>query len=203
MAVNAGQSFKVVCLGEGRVGKTSIGLRWAEDAFDPATRSTVAAAFFQKTAHTKDGKAVNIQLWDTAGQEEFKSLCPIYYKDAHAALLVYSVIDRSSFQKMIAWRNELSMARGDNIRIVIAANKADRQKERCVSRREGDDYATSVHAQYFEVSAKTGQGIDLLFMYIAEILAAIPVKAPVGKRAGKVSLTVVTGTTEKKKKGCC
>jgi GTPase SAR1 family protein len=62
-------TFKVVSLGEGRVGKTSIGHRWSEDRFEQTTRSTVSAAFFQKTVTTKSGRAINIMLWDRAGQD--------------------------------------------------------------------------------------------------------------------------------------
>lgn len=198
-------SFKVVFLGEGRVGKTSIGKRWAEDKFEQTTRSTVAAAFFQKTMNTKDGKTLNIQLWDTAGQEEFKSLAPIYYKDSQAAILVYSCTDQASFEKMQAWMKELIMSRGENIKIVIVANKIDLVKDRCVSTEQGERYAQSVKAQHFEVSAKTGQGIDLLFFHVAELLASLPekVKMAATKRPGKVCLQVVNGEEAEKKKGCC
>ena len=199
-------SFKVVFLGEGRVGKTSIGKRWAENKFDPNTRSTVAAAWFQKTTTTSDGKPVNIQLWDTAGQEEYKSLAPIYYKDSQAAILVYSVVDQGSFEKTVQWRKELVMSRGENIKIVIVANKIDLATERCVSREQGEQYAQSVNAKYFEVSAKTGDGIELLFFHVADLLMSLPQKEREGKRPGRVSLTVVNGEendAQKKQGGCC
>lgn len=198
-------SYKVVFLGEGRVGKTSVGKRWAEDKFDQTTRSTVAAAYFHKTTTTKAGKSISIQLWDTAGQEEFKSLAPIYYKDSHAAILVYSCIDQASFDKMVSWRNELIMSRGEDIKIVIVANKIDLVKDRCISTEQGEQYAKSVKAQHFEVSAKTGQGIDLLFYHVAELLASLPERAkPASKRHGKVCLQVLNGDeAEKKKEGCC
>jgi small GTP-binding protein len=105
-------TFKVAFLGEGRVGKTSISLQRSEDRFEQTIRSTVAAAFFQKTVTTKSERAINIMLWDTAGQEEVHSLAPIYYKDTHAALLVYSVVDQPSFDRMVQWRNELISSRG-------------------------------------------------------------------------------------------
>jgi small GTP-binding protein len=197
-------TFKVVFLGEGRVGKTSIGRRWAENRFDQTTRSTVAAAFFQKSVTTRDGKTLNVMLWDTAGQEEYHSLAPIYYKDAHAALLVFSVVDQRSLDRMIQWKNELISSRGEDIKLVVVANKVDMVKDRCIKSEQGESIASANHAEYFEVSAKTGQGIDLLFAHVAEILAALPVQGtPVAKRSGRVGLQVVSGEDAPEEKGCC
>jgi small GTP-binding protein len=197
-------SFKVVFLGEGRVGKTSIGRRWAEDRFDQTTRSTVAAAFFQKSTTTKDGRTINIMLWDTAGQEEYHSLAPIYYKDAHAALLVFSCIDQGSFDCMIQWKNELVSSRGEDIKLVVVANKIDVTKDRCIKSEQGEGIAQTINAQYFEVSAKTGQGIDLLFAHVAEILSKLPTSSPaLARRSSRVGLQVVNGEEQPKGKVCC
>jgi GTPase SAR1 family protein len=85
----------------------------------------VAAAFFQKTATTKSGRAINIMLWDRSGQDYFHFLAPIYYKEGHVGLLVCSVVDQPSFDRMVQSRNELVSSRGGDIRLVIAANKID------------------------------------------------------------------------------
>lgn len=199
--MSQGGAFKVVFLGEGRVGKTSIGKRWVEGSFEAGVRSTVAAALYQKTAHTESGKPIPIHLWDTAGQEEFKSLAPIYYKDSQCAILVYSCIDQGSFEKAKAWRQELVNARGEDIKIALAANKVDLGSQRCVSKAEGESYAQSVGARHFDVSAKSGQGIDMLFFHVADLLASLPKRAQGPKKSGRVALTVVEG--EQKKKGCC
>lgn len=199
-------AFKVVFLGEGRVGKTSIGKRWAEDRFEQSQRSTVAAAFFQKSMNY-EGKLLNIQLWDTAGQEEFHSLAPIYYKDAHAAILVFSCTDRKSFDRMMQWKNELTSSRGGDIKIVIVANKVDLIKDRCVSTEMGETFAKQVGANYFEVSAKTGENINLLFNHVASLLAKMEV-SPTKKRGGSKGLLVINGEgdeeeVKKEKSGCC
>jgi small GTP-binding protein len=197
-------SFKVVFLGEGRVGKTSIGRRWAENRFDQTTRSTVAAAFFQKSMTTRDGKTINIMLWDTAGKEEYHSLAPIYYKDAHAAILVFSCIDQRSFDRMIQWKNELISSRGEDIKLVVVANKIDATKDRCIKTEQGEGIAGTIKAQYFEVSAKTGQGIDLLFAHVTDILSKIPTAGTaLTKRSSRVGLQVVNGEEQPKAKGCC
>ena len=196
-------------MGEGRVGKSSIGNKWTTGKFDSQQRSTVAAAFFNK-AIMYEGKNIDIRLWDTAGQEEFHSLTPIYYKDAHLALLVYSVTDTASFDRMIQWKKELHQSRGENIKVVIAANKIDLTNQRVISTQQGVDFAKSINCPLFEVSAKSGEGIDLLFQNIAKILAELPqssLKTPT--RGGKMGLQVVNGndeaveSNEGKSKGCC
>jgi len=97
---------------EGRVHKASIGKRWTEGTIDAATRPTIAAAFFPKTMHSQRERVLHVQVWDTAGQEEFRSLAPIYYKDSQAEILVYSVTDRTSFDNVYQWRNELIVSQG-------------------------------------------------------------------------------------------
>lgn len=196
-------NYRVVFLGEGRVGKTSIGKRWEEERFDQSQRSTVAAACYKKSMNI-DGKVITINLWDTAGQEEFHSLAPIYYKDAHAALLVFSVVDQKSFDRMVQWKKELTMSRGEDIKVVVVGNKIDLSKDRCISASQGEQFANSIKAKYFEVSAKTGAGIDNLFNHLGHLLVSIPVKATT-KKQSKVGLQVIDATENDadEKKGCC
>ena len=200
-------SYKVVLLGEGRVGKSSIGNKWQSGTFDPQRRSTVAAAMFQKSVMFQ-GKNIDIVLWDTAGQEEYHSLAPIYFKDAQAAILVYSVTDSTSFDRMMQWKNELVMSRGENIKLIIAANKIDMVSQRVISPQQGSDFAKKVGCPLFEVSAKTGEGIEMLFYELAKVLYSIPQKSHGARRQGKVGLQVINGAEEAKensqdKKGCC
>jgi small GTP-binding protein len=198
-------NFKVVLLGEGRVGKTSIGRRWTEDKFEQTVRSTVKAAYFEKRVTTKTGRTLAIHLWDTAGQEVYHSIAPIYYKDAHAAILVFSVTDEGSFERMNKWKTELLQTRKDNIKFVVVGNKIDLVRERVIPAEKAVEFAKTIQAQYFEVSAKTNSGIDVLFAHLSDLLDKLPASvAPVRKR-GKVGLEVVGATEpeQKKKGGCC
>ncbi|EAX94134.1 small GTP-binding protein, putative [Trichomonas vaginalis G3] len=195
-------SYKVVFLGEGRVGKTSIGKRWVDGFFDPSMRSTISAAFFQKTVNA-GSKKINIQLWDTAGQEEYHSLAPIYYKDAVAAILVYSVTDSKSFEKMQQWRKELVSSRGDNIKIILCGNKIDLPSQRTVQYDQAEAIAKQYGCPYFEVSAKTGQGIETMFLRLGEILSTIPLQNTGPTRRSHASLQVVDAEEKKQKGGCC
>ena len=163
-------SFKAVCLGEGRVGKTSIALKWVKGNFDASQKSTVRAGLWQKSVETSKG-VIELCLWDTAGQEMYRAVTPIYYKDANAALLVYDVTNQTSFDRVKQWHLELTQIREDQTFIVVVANKIDMANKRVISPNEGVAYAQSIGCNHFEVSAKTGEGIDMLFRYIAENLA--------------------------------
>ena len=102
---------KVVLLGEGRVGKTSLVLRFCKDSFSEAQPPTIQASYLDKQMTIGD-KRLSLAIWDTAGQERFHALGPIYYRDADAALLVYDITDADSFKKVKSWVKELrKMAR--------------------------------------------------------------------------------------------
>ena len=97
---------KVVLLGEGRVGKTSLVLRFCKNEFHDVQPPTVQASYLDKQLAI-DGNRINLAIWDTAGQERFHALGPIYYRDADAALLVFDITDVESFDKVKAWVKEL------------------------------------------------------------------------------------------------
>ena len=109
-------------LGEGRVGKTSLVLRFCKDTFTENQPPTIQASFLDKPM-TVGSRRINLAIWDTAGQERFHALGPIYYRDADAALLVYDITDPDSFTKVKSWVKELrKMVR----RAALASTRAAR-----------------------------------------------------------------------------
>ena len=103
---------KVVLLGEGRVGKTSLVLRFCKDTYSDSQAPTIQASFLDKVVSVGDSR-VSLAIWDTAGQERFHALGPIYYRDADSALLVFDITDPDSFIKVKSWVKELrKMVRG-------------------------------------------------------------------------------------------
>ena len=198
------KSVKAVFLGEGRVGKTSIGLRWQNGEFDSKQISTIQAGTFSKVIETHSGP-VDLRIWDTAGQEQYHAIAPIYYKDAQIAFLVYSIVDQKSFERMVQWHDELTTLRGDQVLIVLVANKIDMAKERVVPTADGMNYAVSIGCEQFEVSAKTGEGFDLLFRYIALQIPKILSKTgtPSKGKKGKMELQIQEGPTQTSDKGGC
>ncbi|KAK8398542.1 hypothetical protein O3P69_004005 [Scylla paramamosain] len=156
-------NFKIVLLGEGCVGKTSLVLRYVEDKFNDRHITTLQASFLTKRVNL-NGKRVNLAIWDTAGQERFHALGPIYYRESHGAILVYDITDEDSFQKVKNWVRELRRMLGDDICLVIAGNKTDLERERHVSLEEAETYAREVGALHFLTSAKLNQGVEELFL---------------------------------------
>ena len=135
-----------------------------------------------------------MHLWDTAGQEEYHAVAPIYYKDAQAALLVYDVTNQISFDRMVQWHRELTQIRGDQVKIVCVANKIDLSDKRVIPASKGAQFAQSIGCPHFEVSAKTGEGIDMLFRHLTETLVkSSPQRAPVhpNKRGGRAVKLIV------------
>jgi len=160
------QDFKVVTLGEGRVGKTSLTLKYVENRFDDGQESTINANFLTKSISV-GGKTGTFNIWDTAGQEKFRALARIYYRSATGAIIVYDITDRSSFERVVTWVKELKKMAEPGIAIVIAGNKSDLAAERRITEEEATRYADSEGAKHFSTSAKTGQGVKELFDELA------------------------------------
>merc|ERR1719354_854739 len=160
-------NFKVVVLGEGCVGKTSLVVRYVQNEFYAEHRTTIQASFLSKRLNI-DGARVNIAVWDTAGQERFHALGPIYYRDANGALLVYDITDEDSFQKVKNWVKELRKMLGQDICLCIAGNKIDLEKNRNVTVEQAEEYAKSVGAKHVHTSAKLNRGIDELFLSLTK-----------------------------------
>ncbi|KAG5883935.1 hypothetical protein JTB14_003757 [Gonioctena quinquepunctata] len=164
---NETQNFKVVLLGEGCVGKTSLVLRYVEDKFNSKHISTVQASFLNKKLNL-DGTRVNLSIWDTAGQEKFHALGPIYYRSSNGAVLVYDITDEDSFQKVKSWVKELRKMLGTEISLVIVGNKCDLEKNRHVNLEEAESYAEKVKAIHFQTSAKLNQGVEDMFLVLTQ-----------------------------------
>lgn len=154
--------FKVVILGEGRVGKTSILLRFVRGEYADNQQSTLQASYLDKKI-TTNGQQSSLSIWDTAGQERFHALGPIYYRDADGALLVYDITSHESFVKVRTWVRELRSIVGNDISIVIAGNKVDLQSRRAVNEAEALEYAKSVGAAHIYTSAKANTGLEEVF----------------------------------------
>jgi Ras-related protein Rab-21 len=134
------ERFKVVLLGEGRVGKTSILLRYTKGEYSDKQVSTLQASYLDKKISVGNPPtSVQLSIWDTAGQERFHALGPIYYRDASGALLVYDITDLESFNKVQTWVKELRKIVGNDIVIVIAGNKIDMEKNRNVKRDDAEE----------------------------------------------------------------
>lgn len=172
--------FKLVLLGDSSVGKSSIVNRFVKDSFDEFRESTIGAAFLSQTIkvhdeETKNEEVIKFEIWDTAGQERYKSLAPMYYRNANAALVVYDITQEDSLTKAKAWVEELKNKVGDdNLVIFLVGNKVDLcegdASKRIVETENAEEYAKDNGLNFKEVSAKNGQGIKQVFQIIGEKL---------------------------------
>jgi small GTP-binding protein len=157
---------KVVFLGDVGVGKTCVISMATSGYFGEETCTTLCVAFWSKTV-TVDSFQVHLQLWDTAGQERFRTMSPSYFHHARAALIVYAITDEASFAAIDSWVETLGKPAEENILRVLVGNKTDLDSDRVISTERGEMKAREIDAMFFEVSAKTGEGLDALCEAIA------------------------------------
>lgn len=158
--------FKVVVVGEGGVGKTSLILRYTQDRFLGEYITTIGTNFAVKTLNI-DGQQIKLQLWDLGGQAQFMRIRSFYYPGARAAVVVYSTADRNTFEVVPKWAKEVRNICGD-IPLTLLGNKIDLDNERRVKKEEGVSRASQINAEFFETSAKTGELINAAFTSIAK-----------------------------------
>lgn len=198
--------FKIVLLGEGRVGKTSILLRYIRGEYSDTQVSTLQASYLDKKV-TVSGGTANLSVWDTAGQERFHALGPIYYRDADGALLVYDITDAESFNKVKNWVKELRKIVGNDIVLAIAGNKCDLEKNRHVNEKDAREYADSVSAQHFNTSAKSNKGLDDVFNDLTtRLIEKKGSKGNIGASGSSKKLVIIDDSQQQQKSssgGCC
>ena len=164
---------KVVFLGDAGVGKSSICQRYVNNRINETYEVTIGGAYLQQKVTLKNGSTLRLHLWDTGGEERFKAMTPLYYRDANAAILVYDVSDMKTFRSLEDWVKELdSKVKQDNLTLVMAANKCDIDNEsKKVSYEMAKKFADNNNMFFFELSALKGTGIADMFKNMSEEIA--------------------------------
>jgi small GTP-binding protein len=165
--------FKLVLLGDAAVGKSCLVVRFVRDEFFEFQEPTIGAAFLTQTVQCDDA-TVKFEIWDTAGQERYRSLAPMYYRGAAAAIVVYDITDPDSFAGAKSWVKELQRRGDPNVIIALAGNKADLESRRKVSLEEAENYALENQILHLVTSAKDGSNVKTLFVEIAKKLPKNP-----------------------------
>ena len=161
---------KIVLLGDSGVGKTSLAVRYARGIFTKTSNPTIGASFLTKTI-VVDQVKIKQQIWDTAGQERFRSLAPMYYRGARAAILVYDITQHSTFERVQEWVRELQANSREEIVLCLVGNKSDMTDKRAVTYAHAKEYAESIGAMVCETSAMTNAGVDAMFLLVSKELA--------------------------------
>ena len=160
---------KVVLLGDSGVGKTCIISRYISGAFDHNSPSTNGASYASKILNFENlNRTISLDIWDTAGQEKYKSLTKFFYKDAAVAILVYDITQKESFANMKNyWYEQLQEFGSKKIILGVAGNKCDMYDKEEVSEADAREFAEKVGAFFEITSAKNNTGITDLFMNAA------------------------------------
>ena len=163
------ERLKIILIGESKVGKTSIITQYCEQIFQSDYISTIGTDRFLKAIELENKTKVNLEIWDTVGQEEFSSTNKIFFKKSKIALLVYDITERKTFEKLPKWYKELLEVNNKNeIIIGVVANKSDLYEKQTVDSDEGQQFAKEINALFFETSAKDYECIEKVFKKITE-----------------------------------
>ena len=162
-------ALKVVLVGEAGVGKTSIISQFIDQIFQEDLQASTGGTFSSKTLILNNGKTIKFEIWDTAGEERYRSLTKLFYKDSNAAILVYDITRKESFDELKNyWANQIKELSDSNIILVVDANKYDLSEKEEVDETEARKFAEELNAIYCTSSAKNSIGIDDLFLQIAK-----------------------------------
>jgi small GTP-binding protein len=197
--------FKIVLVGATSVGKTCIVKRSTMGTFDASTMPTLGASYSSKDVTVGDS-LTRLLIWDTAGQERFRGITPMYYRNVAAVVIVYSIGDHESFGEIDFWVRSIKENIPAGVPLFLVANKFDLDESREVTLDEGQEKAAELSAAFGEVSAKTGTGIEELFVMIAAACADVENKRRrEGERAREKaqSQTVELSQKNRRDKPCC
>ena len=162
MSINFNYLLKFVIIGDSGVGKSNILLRYIYNSFSDEFKTTVGVEFGAKNIEINK-KVYRIQIWDTAGQENFRSIARAYYKNSVCACVVYDISSHSSFEDIQVWIDDCTKQTAKSVLLFLIGNKNDLNDKREVSYEEGEAYAKAHKMLFLEASAKTGHNINAIF----------------------------------------
>jgi len=177
--------FKILIIGDSGVGKSALLVRFADDAFTESYISTIGVDFKIRTLDI-DGKSVKLQIWDTAGQEKFRTITSSYYRGAHGIIVCYDVTDAASFNHVRDWLSEIERYSTGKVKKLLVGTKCDLATKRVVEYEKAKAFAEDCGMSFIETSAKTSQNVEEAFLRMATEIknSAIPMPPPGTTRPG-------------------
>ena len=163
-------SFKLIIIGDQGVGKSCLAIKASRNYFEDFYSPTVGFEFLSFNVKVED-KIVKLQIWDTCGQEVYRSLISSFFRSASLAIIVYSIDSEESFNNIEKWLNDIKTQSNPDIKIFLVGNKADLEDKRKISHEEGEKLSNDHKFSYFmETSAKTGFNVQNVFIEAAKKL---------------------------------
>lgn len=188
--------YKLLVLGDSKVGKSCLILRYTEDQFPEDFLTTIGVDFKVKNINIEN-QDYKLQIWDTAGQEQFRSITKSFYRNSHGVLVVFDLSDRESFESVPTWINSVLQSCESPINIILVGNKCD--LDHAVSKKEAEDLASSFNIKYIETSAKNNLNVDEAFSCLAKDV----IKNQTPKVTQEDIIIQPIEIDEKKKNNCC
>ena len=201
-------SFKLIFIGDSSVGKSCLTAKAVKNNFEEYYQATVGFEFLTFNMKVND-KVIKLQIWDTCGQEIYKSLISNFYRNSSLAVLVYAIDNKESFNHVENWLNDLKSQANPDVRIFLVGNKADLEEDRKIKKEEGEKYKEDQHLDLFmETSAKTGHNARNVLVEAAKILYKDYLKFDENNKKDDPNSTPGGGKKlivkdKKEKKGCC
>ncbi|KAF6017176.1 hypothetical protein EB796_024506 [Bugula neritina] len=159
--------FKLILVGDKAVGKSSLTLRFADDTYSERHVTTIGIDMKIRTIELH-GKTIKLNIWDTSGEEKFRSITRNYYRGAHGIIVVYDVTDETTFRSVPQWLQDVDKFANSNVDKLIIGNKADMTNEQVVDTRMAQDYAEQLNIPFLETSAKQSTNVDQAFFTLAD-----------------------------------
>lgn len=191
---------KVVLLGETMTGKTSLISRLVDNTFNYNETTTFVASNFSKEIEYSEfnGITLTLQIWDTAGQEKFRSVNKIFYKEAAVVILVYDITNERTFEQLKTyWYQEVKQKGEKNVVFAVAGNKCDLFSDEKITEKEGREFANEIGAVFFQTSPLSNINVSELFKEVGKVYLQ---KNGLDKDNEFIKLN---GKKKKKKEGCC
>ena len=203
-------SFKIIVIGDSGVGKSCLTNKATKNVFEDTYNATVGFEFFSFNLKL-DEKIIKLQIWDTCGQEIYRSLITNFYRNSSLAVMVYAINNRESFENIDIWLKELRTHSNPDTKVFLIGNKVDLEEDRVIKREQGEEYSKENKFNIFmEASAKSGFNAQQIFVEAARILYEDYLKYKRNDSVGTFkpinennNQKINNNTNTSKKAGCC
>ena len=198
--MNDDSVYKVLILGDSSVGKTCFLLKYTDKVFNEVYMSTIGLDYRLKTLTLKNGKKVKLQIWDTAGQDRFRTITNNYYEGAHGIILIYDITNTETYDNVENWISQIKEEASPNVVIYLVGNKVDMEDKRKVTTEEGQKVADENNLPFIETSAKSDINVNETFDNLVEKMDSVFSNL---EKKDSVSISGNNLNKDNNKKKCC
>ena len=188
--------YKILLLGDSEVGKSCFLMRYSDNIFVENYITTIGLDYKLKYVQLDSGETIKVQLWDTAGQDRYRTIAKNYYKGSHGILLLYDITKENSFENIREWVQNIREEVYEKAIIFLIGNKIDKKNERKITTEQGQKLAAEYNLPFFEASAKSGENVEEIFKNLYKKISEVYVDMQ-KEKGGKLN------PNSKKRIKCC